>query len=134
MTTKIITGESLEITSSPAYYTPSAATLAGHLSGIDDRLAFTDDGILSFEYVQRLGSETYAYSLADLGSGVVLAGTGQTGQVYKSTDSRSPTTAYCRSSTSSGWAAKPLCSPWPIWARESCWRGRVRRDKCTNPG
>ena len=87
MTTKIITGESLEITSSPAYYTASASTLAGHLSGIDDRFAFTDDGILSFEYIQRLGSEAQVCSLADLGSGVVLAGTSATGQIYKSTDS-----------------------------------------------
>ena len=38
MTTKIITGESLEITSSPSYYTASASTLAGHLSGIDDAI------------------------------------------------------------------------------------------------
>ena len=87
MTTKIITGESLEITSSPSNYTASASTLAGHLSGIDDRFAFADDGILSFEYVQRLGGYTRVLSLADLGSGVVLAGTNPSGQVYKSTDS-----------------------------------------------
>ena len=35
----------------------------------------------------RLGTETYVLSLASLGSGVVLAGTYPTGQVYKSTDS-----------------------------------------------
>jgi hypothetical protein len=36
---------------------------------------------------QRLGTETSVLSLADLGGGVVLAGTSLTGQIYKSTDS-----------------------------------------------
>jgi hypothetical protein len=37
--------------------------------------------------VSRLGSETRVWSLADLGNGVVLAGTNPTGQVWRSTDS-----------------------------------------------
>ena len=37
--------------------------------------------------IQRLGTETYVYSLVSLGGGVALAGTGTTGQIYKSTDS-----------------------------------------------
>ena len=36
---------------------------------------------------RQLGTETYVFSLAFLGSGVVLASTGTTGEVYKSTDS-----------------------------------------------
>ena len=40
-----------------------------------------------FQNIQRLGSETLVRSLVSLGSGVVLAGTGPTGQIYKSTDS-----------------------------------------------
>ena len=33
--------------------------------------------------IQRLGTETDVYSLANLGGGVVLAGTGPTGQIYR---------------------------------------------------
>ena len=40
-----------------------------------------------FQNIQRLGSETYVLSFTSLGSGVVLAGTFPTGQIYKSTDS-----------------------------------------------
>ena len=39
------------------------------------------------QYMARLGTETYVLSLVSLGSGVVLAGTSPSGQVYKSTDS-----------------------------------------------
>jgi hypothetical protein len=42
-----------------------------------------------FVVKDRLGTETQVRSLASLGSGVVLAGTYPTGQVYKSTDSGS---------------------------------------------
>jgi hypothetical protein len=40
----------------------------------------------SWSYIQRLGTETYVNSLAYLGSGIIIAGTGVTGQIYKSTD------------------------------------------------
>jgi photosystem II stability/assembly factor-like uncharacterized protein len=42
---------------------------------------------LVWTLAQRLGTETYVYSLAYLGNGVCLAGTGITGKVYRSTDS-----------------------------------------------
>ena len=40
----------------------------------------------SWELVQRLGSETFVYSLSYLGGGICLAGTHPNGQVYRSTD------------------------------------------------
>ena len=40
----------------------------------------------SWELVQRLGSETQVQSLSYLGGGICLAGTRDTGQVYRSTD------------------------------------------------
>ena len=42
--------------------------------------------IENWTLIQRLGSETYVSSLVDLGNGVALAGTGATGQVYRTTD------------------------------------------------
>ena len=45
--------------------------------------AYVGGGLWSL--IQRLGTETHVPSLASLGSGVVLAGTYPTGQVYKST-------------------------------------------------
>ena len=71
------------------------ATTAETQAGTDATRAVTPAGLASifplkvmdFEYVQRLGTETHVFSLASLGSGVVLAGTNPTGQIYKSTDS-----------------------------------------------
>ena len=42
-----------------------------------------------FQNIQRLGSEIYVQSLASLGSGIVIAGTAATGQIYRSLDSGS---------------------------------------------
>src|SRR5690606_20897378 len=44
------------------------------------------DGGQSWNLVQRLGSEGGVNALANLGDGVVLAGTYPSGQVYRSTD------------------------------------------------
>ena len=41
---------------------------------------------LTWTLIQRLGTEIYVYSLVNLGGGVVLAGTGPTGQIYRTTD------------------------------------------------
>ena len=47
--------------------------------------AMPPDRGLAWTLAQRLGSETYVYSLANLGGGVCLAGTIPTGQVWRST-------------------------------------------------
>jgi photosystem II stability/assembly factor-like uncharacterized protein len=47
----------------------------------------------------RLGTETYVTSFVNLGSGTVLAGTGATGQIYKSTDYASSWTNITRLSS-----------------------------------
>ena len=41
----------------------------------------------TWSLIQQLGTQTYVFSLVSLGSGVVLAGTHPTGQIYRSTDS-----------------------------------------------
>ncbi len=67
------------------------ATTAETQAGTDTTRAVTPAGlrsvpfkVLDFELSQRLGSETDIRSLTSLGSGVVLAGTVTTGQIYKS--------------------------------------------------
>jgi hypothetical protein len=68
------------------------ATSAETQTGTDTARAVTPAGlkslfplkVMDFEYVQRLGTEARVFSLASLGSGVVLAGTYPTGQIYKS--------------------------------------------------
>ncbi|MFA5252778.1 MAG: hypothetical protein WC454_09375, partial [Phycisphaerae bacterium] len=47
----------------------------------DDNLGAT------WNLIQRLGTETRVCSLVSLGGGIALAGTGNTGQIYKSIDS-----------------------------------------------
>jgi len=48
---------------------------------------YSTDGGVTWTLAQRLGSETDVQSLAYLGSNFCLAGTGPTGQIYRSTDS-----------------------------------------------
>ena len=52
---------------------------------ISDSYRSTNNG-LTWTLIQRLGTEAYVYSLANLGGGICLAGTYPTGQVYRSTD------------------------------------------------
>ena len=40
----------------------------------------------TWSLIQQLGTESYVYSLVNLGGGVALAGTGETGQIYRSAD------------------------------------------------
>ena len=44
------------------------------------------ENIGTWSLIQRLGTETHVFSLANLGGGVALAGTSPTGQIYRSTD------------------------------------------------
>ena len=60
------------------------------ISGFNYWLTLLDptwpDRGLIWTLAQRLGTEAYVYSLANLGGGICLAGTASTGQVYRSTD------------------------------------------------
>jgi hypothetical protein len=54
---------------------------------IHDKSSGSWDGGENWSLIDQLGSETGVLSLVSLGSGIVLAGTYPTGQIYKSTDS-----------------------------------------------
>jgi hypothetical protein len=61
-----------------------------HLSGFDwlvrQQCSMPPDRGLTWTLAQRLGSEIYVFSLANLGGGICLAGTYPTGQVWRSLD------------------------------------------------
>jgi hypothetical protein len=79
----------------PAALTIGASTLVGRtatgniaaLTPAEAFALFTPPITYHFYLQQRLGTETRVHVLTSLGSGVVLAGTVPTGQIYKSTDS-----------------------------------------------